>query len=203
MADIALSRAIHRAPRLELATLVCTLVLALVGFCTVYPMLLVVVQSFLISDPGQPNVWGFDGWTAALSEPTLLSSLRNTVSLTFTRQALSLPIAIGIAWLLARTDVPARPWIEFGFWLAYFLPPLTVTTSWILLADAHFGLLNQVLGPLLGLKQGPFDVYSWWGIVWVEMATTAITIKVILLTPAFRYMNSAFEEASRVAGASS
>jgi iron(III) transport system permease protein len=202
MADVAVARGAIRPLRLELTTLICTVVLAIVGFCTVYPIVLVVVQSFLISDPGQPRVWGVDGWAAALSEPTLLSSLRNTVSLTFTRQALSLPIAIGIAWLLARTDVPARPWIEFGFWLAYFLPPLTVTTSWILLADPHFGLLNQVVGPLLGLKQGPFDVYSWWGIVWVEMATTAITIKVILLTPAFRYMNAAFEEASRVVGAS-
>ena len=34
------------------------------------------------------------------------------------------------------------------------------------------------------------------------MITGSLTVKVILLTPAFRNMNAAFEEASRVAGAS-
>ena len=49
---------------------------------------------------------------------------------------------------------------------------------------------------------GPFNIYSFWGIVWVHIVTGSLTVKVILLTPAFRNMNAAFEEASRVAGAS-
>src|SRR5215216_4930622 len=100
MADVALAQPGRLRPlRLDVSTLICTLILAVVGFCTVYPIVLVVVQSFQISDPGQPTVWGLDGWASAFSEPTLLSSLRNTVSLTFTRQAISLPIAVLIAWL--------------------------------------------------------------------------------------------------------
>src|SRR4029434_4300326 len=39
-------------------------------------------------------------------------------------------------------------------------------------------------------------------IVWIHVITGSLTVKVILLTPAFRNMNTAFEEASRVAGAS-
>ena len=34
---------------------------------------------------------------------------------------------------------------EFIFWLAFFLPALTVTLSWILLVDPQFGLINQAL----------------------------------------------------------
>ena len=52
------------------------------------------------------------------------------------------------------------------------------------------------------MGKGPFNIYSFWGIVWVHIVTGSLTVKVILLTPAFRNMNAAFEEASRVAGAS-
>ena len=52
------------------------------------------------------------------------------------------------------------------------------------------------------MGKGPFNIYSFWGIVWVHVVTGSLTVKVILLTPAFRNMNASFEEASRVAGAS-
>jgi ABC-type molybdate transport system permease subunit len=100
--------------------------------------------------------------------------------------------------LLARTDLPGRGWLEFAFWAAFFLPTLTVTLSWILLLDPEYGLINVALARVLG--RGPFDIYSFWGIVWVHVVTGSLTVKVILLTPAFRNMNAAFEEASYVAG---
>ncbi|PYN10954.1 MAG: iron ABC transporter permease, partial [Candidatus Rokuibacteriota bacterium] len=119
-----------------------------------------------------------------------------------TRQALSLALAILVAWLIARTDLPGRNWIEFAFWAAFFLPTLTVTLSWILLLDPDYGLINLALVGLGLVGRGPFDIYSFWGIVWIHVITGSLTVKVILLTPAFRNMNAAFEEASRVAGAS-
>src|SRR6185312_1508913 len=113
-----------------------------------------------------------------------------------------LPLAVLVAWLLARTDLPARGWIEFAFWAAFFLPPFTVTLSWILLLDPEYGLLNTSIAALPFLGKGPFNIYSFWGIVWVHLITGSLTVKVILLTPAFRNMNASFEEASRVAGGS-
>jgi len=120
---------------------------------------------------------------------------------TFVRQLISLPLAVLVAWLLARTDLPGRAWIEFAFWAAFFLPPFTVTLSWILLLDPEYGLVNTALARLPFVTSGPFNIYSFWGIVWVHVLTGSLTVKVILLTPAFRNMNAAFEEASRVAGA--
>jgi iron(III) transport system permease protein len=190
-------------PRLDALTAVCTLLLAALGLSLGYPVFLVLVQSFNVADPGAPQVWSLQGWQSALSEPTLRSSLVNTVVLAIVKQAITLPLAIAIAWLLSRTDIPARGWLEFGFWAAFFLPALTVAQSWILLADPHFGLLNQIIASITGNKQGPFNIYTFWGIVWVDVVTGALTIKVILLTPAFRYMNAAYEEASRIVGAGS
>jgi iron(III) transport system permease protein len=183
----------------EMTSVLCTVVLGMVTLCVVFPLALVVLQSFQVAPPGQPVRFGLDGWRAAIGEPGLRTALLNTLSVTFVRQLLSLPLAVLIAWLLARTDLPGRTWMEFGFWAAFFLPPFTVTLSWILLLDPEYGLINTSLATLLG--RGPFDIYSFWGIVWVHIVTGSLTVKVILLTPAFRNMNAAFEEASLVAGA--
>jgi iron(III) transport system permease protein len=188
--------------RLEAQSVLCTTVLAVVAFGVVYPIFLVVVQSFQTALPGQPARYGLDGWRAALAEPALRASLLNTLSVTVVRQLLSLPLAVFIAWLLARTDLPGRRGIEFAFWAAFFLPTLTVTLSWILLLDPEYGLINTTLARLPFVGRGPFNIYSFWGIVWVHVITGSLTVKVILLTPAFRNMNAAFEEASRVAGGS-
>jgi iron(III) transport system permease protein len=137
-----------------------------------------------------------------LEEPLLRTALVNTLKVTFVRQLLSLPLAVLIAWLLARTNLPGRHWLEFAFWAAFFLPALTVTLSWILLLDPDYGSLNTWLTRLTLLRKGPFNIYSFWGIVWIHVITGSLTVKVILLTPAFRNMNGAFEEASRISGAS-
>jgi len=185
----------------ELTTVACTVVLLAVAFCVVYPLLLVVLESFQVAPPGQPARYGLDGWRAAFAEPLLRAALLNTLKVTVVRQILSLALALLIAWLIARTDLPGRNWIEFAFWAAFFLPTLTVTLSWILLLDPDYGLINTGLVGLGVVGKGPFDIYSFWGIVWIHLITGSLTVKVILLTPAFRNMNAAFEEASRVAGA--
>ena len=198
-----LTEAIDARPswRLELGTVLCTLLLALVALCVVFPLVLVAIQSLQVAPPGQPARYGLDGWRAALGEPGLRAALVNTFTITLVRQLISLPLAVLIAWLLARTDLPGRSWIEFAFWAAFFLPPFTVTLSWILLLDPEYGLVNTWLAMLPFLGKGPFNIYSFWGIVWVHVLTGSLTVKVILLTPAFRNMNASFEEASRVAGA--
>jgi iron(III) transport system permease protein len=191
---------VRRAWRIEAQTVLCTVVLAVVAFGVLFPVLLVVLESFQVASPGQPAAYGIDGWRAALSEPGLRAALMNTLTVTLVRQLLSLPLAVVIAWLLARTDLPGRNWIEFAFWAAFFLPTLTVTLSWILLLDPEYGLINTWLARIPLIGTGPFDIYSFWGIVWVHVITGSLTVKVILLTPAFRSMDAALEEASYVAG---
>jgi iron(III) transport system permease protein len=203
MASLSVTVPAARWRRLELGGVGASALLLALALVIVYPIGLVVLQSFDVADPGQPHQWSLQGWQSALSEPLLRSSLVNTLTVTAVKQVITLPLAIAIAWLLSRTDIPGSRWLEFGFWMAFFLPPLTVTQSWLLLADAHYGLLNQLFASVLGARQGPFNIYSFWGLVWVDVVTGAFTVKVILLTPAFRYMNATFEEASRIVGASS
>ena len=202
MAGLSAAAALPSRRRIEAQAVLCTVVLALVAFCVVFPLFLVVLQSFQVAAPGEVARYGLDGWRAALGEPGLRGALWNTFTVTFVRQLLSLPLAVLVAWLLARTDLPGRSWIEFAFWAAFFLPSFTVTLSWILLLDPEYGLINTALASLPFVGKGPFNIYSFWGIVWVHIVTGSLTVKVILLTPAFANMNASFEEASRVAGAS-
>jgi iron(III) transport system permease protein len=183
--------------RFELQTVLLTLLLLLVALVIITPLVSIVLQS-----PG--------GWGAVLTDRTLHTAAWNTLSLAVVRQLISGALAVFVAWLLARTDVPGGKTFEFLFWLAFFLPALTVTLSWILLLDPQFGLINQALrafGTTLGVlpagaKSGPLTIYSFLGIVWLHVVGTSTAIKVMILTPAFRNMNSALEEAARMAGAS-
>src|SRR5206468_5413358 len=149
---------LRRVPRIETQAVLCTVVLGIVAFCVVFPVLLVVLQSFQVAPPGQPAKYGLDGWRAAFDEPGLRAALLNTFKVTVVRQLLSLPLAVLIAWLLARTDLPGRSWIEFGFWAAFFLPSFTVTLSWVLLLDPDYGLVNTLVAKLPFVGKGPFNI---------------------------------------------
>jgi iron(III) transport system permease protein len=175
--------------------------LVAVGVTALYPVVLIVLNSFQMARPGESPQWGLEGWRVALSQPGILTSIGNTASVLLVRQAISFPIAILIAWLLGRTDIPGGHWLEFMFWLSFFLPSLAFTLGWILILDPNYGFANQVLRRLWPTESGPFDIYSFWGIVWAHLGAYTTAVKVMLLTPAFRNMDSALEEASRVSGA--
>ena len=127
--------------------------------------------------------------------------MKNTLTLSAARQGIGIVVGVRRR-LAARANRPAgRNLLEFGFWVAVFLPTLTVTLGWIMVFDSFNGLANQLWQVLFGVK-GPFNIFSWWGIVWVHLVTGTIPLKVMLLTPAFRNMDATLEEASQASGAS-
>lgn len=170
------------------------------GVIVLVPLVLLVLNSFQVARPGEAAIYGLDGWRAAFGEEGIVRALINTGTLMVARQGISLTVAIWFAWLIARTDIPGRRWLDFPFWIVFFLPSLPMTLGWILLLDPNTGLVNQFFQKMLGVR--PFNIYSWWGIVWIHLMTGTIAIKVVLLIPAFRNLDAAFEEASRICGLS-
>jgi iron(III) transport system permease protein len=185
----------------RLPSLPMTILLLVVGFLVLTPLVLMILNSFQIARPGQPIVWGLEGWVKAFSTPGIIKAMTNTFTLAITRQAIALLIGAFFAWLIARTDLPMKGLLEFFFWLSFFLPPLPETMGWILLLDPKYGLLNQGLIGLGVVSQSLFNIYSFWGIVWAHMGGT-VSVKVMLLAPAFRNLDAALEESSRISGAS-
>jgi iron(III) transport system permease protein len=174
----------------------------LVGIVVALPLLFLLVNSFNTSPIGREVTYGIENWVGAFSDPRSMNALWNSVALGAVRTAISLPIALTMAWLIARSDMPGRSVIEMLCWLGIFLPHLPLTLGWILLLDPKFGMVNLALDQLPFVEGSVFNIYSFWGIIWVHLAQTSIYYKVVLLLPALRRLGAALEEAARICGAS-
>lgn len=178
--------------------------LLVLGYFLIWPIILLLINSFNAATDWfvEPRVWGLRHWQNAFLRPGLLRSLGNSLVIWSLTVAFSFPIGLTIAWILARTRIPFSRTLEFMFWISYMVPALPTTIAWITLLDPDIGLINTGLIKLGLFDQGPFNVFSVPGIVWANLMGHSIAIKVMLLTPAFRNMDAALEEAARVGGAS-
>jgi iron(III) transport system permease protein len=191
------------ARRKKLAGFLPAELVALLFFAVVMalPVLFLLVGSFNIMPPGKPAEYGVQNWVRAFSDPQTLNALWMSFLLSITRLIPSLVLAVVVAWLIARTDMPGGRTVEFLCWFAFFVPEFPLTLAWILLLDPQFGLLNSLAAALPFVKEKPFNPYSFWGIIWVHLGTGGIWFKVMMLTPLFRRLGATLEEASRVSGA--
>jgi len=103
-----------------------TALLLMLACMTLYPLMLLLLNSFQVSSPGLDPVWSLQGWRDAFTLPGIRQALWNTISITVVSQAISVVIGVVVAWLIARTDIPGKGWLETGCWLAFFLPTLPV-----------------------------------------------------------------------------
>ena len=204
MMDLTLTAPARRTPTFgDKALWIMALLLILVGFFLIYPVLLLLAQSFNVAPEifSTPQ-WGLENWRSGFAEPGLLRALVNTFMVWGLSTAISLPIAVAIAWTLARTRIPFSRGLEFMFWLAFMLPTVSVTIAWIDLLDPYLGIFNAIFGAIPFLGTFKLNIYSIPGIVWMHIVTSGLPSMVILLTPAFRNMDATLEESSRVSGAS-
>ena len=165
------------------------------------PVLFLMLSSFNVAPPSSSAVYGLQNWTRAFSDTSTLNALWMSFVLSAVRLIPATILAVVVAWLIARTDIPGGGLIEFLCWFAYFVPDFPLTLAWILLLDPNFGFLNSLLRTLHFSDGSIFNPYGFWGIVWVHLATDGIWFKVMLLTPIFRRLGASLEEASHIAGA--
>jgi iron(III) transport system permease protein len=182
-------------------SLVYTLALAAVAFLVLYPTVTLIFTSFEVNAFTANPSTGLGNWHEIFTRTRLYNAIMNTVSLGLMRQFIALVMGVTLAWLIARTNLPFSGWIEVGFWVALFMPALPVTLAWVLLASENAGIFNTLLRDWFGVTTPVFNIYSWWGIVWVHVMTSTLAVKVFLLVPAFRGMDAALEDAARTCGA--
>lgn len=188
--------------RFDHRALVPAAVVLVLGLLVLYPAFALTWDTFhVVGDKGVES-WGFANWTDAWGQSEIIRAIRTTILITLTTELVALPLGIGITWAISRTDIRGRELMDLMFWVAFFLPSLPVITGWILLADPSFGLLNTFVSETLHLGVSPFNLYSFWGIIWVHLVTKSIAAKYILLSPAFKNMDSSLEDSSRVCGVS-
>ncbi|HEY6367728.1 MAG TPA: iron ABC transporter permease [Candidatus Binatia bacterium] len=190
-------------PPLDGGTLLMAVLIGFMGFYVLYPLILILINSFNTATIAEPPVYGLKAWQEAFNEPGIWRSLWNSVKIGIALQVIALPTGIFLSWLLARTNIYFANAFEFGFWVSFFLPNLATTFGWMLLLDPSTCLINNWLRSMPFLGGLNFDIYTFWGIIWAHIMANGISTKVMIMTPAFRRMDASMEEASRMSGASS
>ncbi|MGZ8741058.1 MAG: ABC transporter permease [Gaiellaceae bacterium] len=133
----------------------------------------------------------------AYSEYGLGTMLAN--SLWFAAGATMLAVTVGtlLAYLVVRTDIPAKTFLFAASLAPLVLPGVLYTVSWIFLASPRSGALNEALAHV-GI--GPISIFGVWGMVLVEGLHLAPLV-FLLMFAAFRSIDTSLEETALVAGA--
>ena len=184
-------------------TFVMAAIILTIGFYLIYPVALILGLSFNTNPHffiGERS-WGLENWRVAFAEPKIPVALWNTVWLWGISVLVSIPLSVTVAWLLARSRLPGSRVLELFYWISYVTPGGLI--AWIYLLDPQIGIANKLLELLPFIDRGPFNVYSIPGIIFVNVVGGASATSVMILTPIFRNMDSALEEAARMAGAGS
>lgn len=144
---------------------------------------------------------GEAGWERAAEiafDANTLRLLRDTLVLTVSVTASSIALAVPLAWLTVRTDLPGRRIFTVLTALPLAVPTYVGGFAFVAFAGPR-GMLQGWLEPL-GVDRLP-SIYGFWG-AWGVL--TLFTYPYVLLTVrgAMRRLDPSLEEASRTLGAS-
>ncbi len=177
-----------------------TLLVLILGFLSLYPMAMLLYGSLHSTPPGVAGEFNLNGYVGLLT-PQTAKILLDTVVLSFVKTILAVALAILLAWIVARTDTPGRGVLEVLITLPFFIPPILTATAWAMLGNAQVGTINLAWRWLTGGESTLVNVYSWGGVVW-HMMQYSTPFMFLFIVDAFRAMDPALEESSRMSGAS-
>src|SRR5262245_48147099 len=91
----------------------------------------------------------------------------NTLSFALASTLLAFVMGAFIAWVVERTNTPLARLIGFMLIGRIIIPGILIASSWILIASPKTGLLNQLVLQATGVRN-VLNIYSFWGMVWVQ-----------------------------------
>jgi len=171
----------------------------IVGVLTVGPVVMLILGSF---SEGLTAFGRFtlDKYVEAYTDPALLDVIVNTTVFVLGSSLLSTILALFLAYLNNRTDIPFKFLFKILSIVPMMIPHLLFSVSWALLLNPSNGMINLVLKNVLWLESAPFNVYSLWGMILVE-GLLDLPIAYLIIAPAMASFDVALEESSRVFGA--
>jgi len=171
----------------------------IVGALTVFPVLMLVLGSF------SEGLTAFGHFTVskyveAYTDPNFFEVIGNTLIFVLGASLLSTVLALFLAYLNTRTDIPFKGMFRIISIVPMMIPHLLFAVSWALLLNPSNGLVNLALKQTFGLDQAPFNIYSLGGMILVE-GLLELPIAYLIIAPAMASFDVALEESSRVCGA--
>lgn len=127
----------------------------------------------------------------------------NTLQYAVIAIALSIGIAVILAWFMERTNAPWRRVLIVMVLAPLGVPPIVEIMAWIILANPTNGIFNKVLREVFNLTttEGPLNIYTFWGLGFVT-GLKLVPGAYILIASAMARLDPTLEEASTASGAS-
>lgn len=129
-----------------------------------------------------------------------LDAMINTVKIAVFATIFGTIIGVFYAWLLGRSDIPAKGVMRALFNIPYMFPPFLGAMAWDLLLNNRRGYLNSFFMDVFHLESMPFNINSIWGIVFVEVSYY-FPFVFMQVVAALERMDPTLEECARIAGA--
>lgn len=172
-------------------------IIAVLLFLVVSPFIYLVATSFTVEGGG-----GFtlDNYSSAYGRERYVQALINSLELGTGAALLAGAFAIPLAWGVSRTNMPGRGFVRMMVLATFITPPYTGAVAWILLAGPNAGWLNRIFMAITGADAGPFNIYSFPGLVTV-IALYSFPYIFIFTTAALELVSSEMEDAANILGA--
>jgi iron(III) transport system permease protein len=174
-------------------------VAAVAAVLVLYPVFFLFQAALDVGDPQvrPPTAYGFDNFSGIFQYPQILL---NTLTVSVAATVMALVFGFVMAWILTRTNVPARHLFEQLMTVPYYLTPLLGALAWSLLGSPESGFINQIWRALGGTGH-LIDINTAYGIAWV-MALFEGSVAFVMIAAVMKSMDPSLEEASQVMGAS-
>ena len=169
------------------------------AFLALYPTAMLFYGSLTDSPLGVPGRLTLGNYLHAYGDGQTYRLIGTSFVFAAGSAAVSLLLAVILAWITVRTNAPGRGLFELVALVPNVLPPLMISTAWVLLLSPRVGMLN-VLARTFGLP--PLNIYSMPGMIFVE-GLILTPLAFLIVAASLRSMDPALEESARVAGSPS
>jgi iron(III) transport system permease protein len=153
---------------------------------------------------GDAGHFTIDHYRQLFIDASFVKPLMTTLWTSAAVGVLCVATAAPMAWLVARTDLPAKRLLRVLVLASFVTPPFLGAFAWVLLGGPNAGLINQAYYALLGVK--PFEttplvnIFSAGGMVFV-MALYTFPYVFTFVANSLDLIPSDLEDASSILGA--
>ncbi|MDI6725524.1 MAG: iron ABC transporter permease [Smithellaceae bacterium] len=174
--------------------------IVIVGILTIAPVLMLILGSFS-EGLGSFGTFTLDKYVKGYSDAAFGTIIGNTLIFTMGTALVSTILALFLAYLNTRTNIPFKFLFGVISIIPMMIPHILFAVSWALLLNPSNGIINLFLQDLFGLENSPFNIYSLAGMIMVE-GLLELPIAYLIIAPAMAAFDVSMEESSKVCGAS-
>ncbi len=177
------------------AQIILALAIGILVIVVAVPVLLIFHTAFWYN-----GAFNFTDVIKVLTEPNTYQALINSLIIAAGTTVGSTIVGTFFAWLVTRTDLPYKRFMKAMFLVPFMLPSFIGALAWKMLLAPRSGYINVLLQDIFGISHSIFNIYSYTGIIAVEVMYL-FPFVFIQVCGALERMDPTLEESARISGA--